>query len=159
MNFSVFIKRYPFLVAGLVCIVLASLVLLAPGVSDTKSSLSDTTYEYAGDMRFEVVDTPEDRELGLSGRTEVDHGYGMLFVFEEPGTPGFWMKDMQVPIDIIWLSDDGTILGIEGNVSPSTYPSVFYAPSPLRLVLETRAGYAKDAGWSVGDRIALPNFK
>lgn len=156
MSPQAFIKRYPFLVAGIMCVVLASLVLLAPNVSDT---VSDRAYEYAGGMRFEVVDTPEERELGLSGRTHVEDGYGMLFVFEEVDTPGFWMKDMQVPIDIIWLSDDGTILGIEENVSPSTYPSVFYAPAPLRLVLETKAGHAKEAGWSVGTHIALPNLK
>lgn len=105
---------------------------------------------------FEVVASPEAREQGLSGRADVPHGYGMLFVFDQPGTYGFWMKDMLVPIDIIWLASDGTIVGIEDSVSPSTYPTPFFPTSPVRLVLETRAGEAQAQGWSVGTRLALP---
>ena len=105
---------------------------------------------------FEVVASPEAREQGLSGRADVPHGYGMLFVFDQPGNYGFWMKDMLVPIDIIWLNGDGTIVGIEDSVSPSTYPAPFFPPSPVKLVLETRAGEAKAQGWSVGTKLRLP---
>lgn len=107
-------------------------------------------------FRFEVVDTEEARVQGLSGRTEVPGGYGMLFVFERADRYGFWMKDMKVPIDIIWLADDGTVLALDEAVSPDTYPAPFYPPRPVRLVLETRAGEAKAQGWSVGTRIVLP---
>ncbi|MES2668219.1 MAG: DUF192 domain-containing protein [Patescibacteria group bacterium] len=105
---------------------------------------------------FEVVASEEARAQGLSGRTSVPPGYGMLFVFDAPERYGFWMKDMLVSIDIIWLADDGTILAIEENVSPSTYPTPFYPPQPVRLVLETRPGEAAAQGWSVGSRIPLP---
>lgn len=107
-------------------------------------------------FRFELADSPEERVQGLSGRREVPSGYGLLFVFEEPGTPGFWMKDMYVPIDIIWLADDGTVLGIEEAVSPATYPQAFYPPEPVSLVLETRAYEARAQGWEVGSRVPLP---
>ncbi len=107
-------------------------------------------------FRFEIANTPLTRQQGLSGRTEVPPGYGMLFVFDMPDRHGFWMKDMFVAIDIIWLADDGTILGIAESVSPETYPTPFYPPSPVRLVLETRAGEAKAQGWTVGSRIPLP---
>lgn len=107
-------------------------------------------------FRFEIANTPLTRQQGLSGRTEVPPGYGMLFVFDMPDRHGFWMKDMFVAIDIIWLADDGTILGITESVSPETYPTPFYPPSPVRLVLETRAGEAKVQGWTVGSRIPLP---
>lgn len=107
-------------------------------------------------FKFEIADSQEERVQGLSGRREVPPNYGLLFVFDEPGRPGFWMKDMYVPIDIIWLSEDGTILGIEEAVSPSTYPQAFYPPEPVSLVLETRAYEARAQGWEVGTQIALP---
>lgn len=158
MTPAAFIKRFPYLVLGIVLLLVGGIVLVIPEpMSDRAPAVSDTSYLYAAGMRFELADTPAEREQGLSGRTEIPEDYGMLFVFEEKGLPGFWMKDMLVPIDIIWLADDGTILGIERSVSPSTYPAVFYAPEPVQLVLETRAGHAREAGWDTGTRISLPN--
>lgn len=107
-------------------------------------------------FRFELADTQEKRIQGLSGRRDVPANYGLLFVFESAGRPGFWMKDMYVAIDMIWLSEDGTVLGIEEAVAPETYPEVFYPPAPVRYVLETRAYEARAQGWEAGSRIALP---
>lgn len=119
---------------------------------------SSRVFEAAPDapFRFEIADSQEERVQGLSGRREVPANYGLLFVFEELGSPGFWMKDMHVSIDIIWLSEDGTILGIEEAVSPRTYPEAFYPPVPVKLVLETRAYEARAQGWEVGSRVPLP---
>jgi len=80
----------------------------------------------------------------------------MLFVFEDNDAYGFWMKDMHLAIDILWLSDSGQIIGIEHSVEPDTYPAVFYAPAPVRHVLEVAAGTAKSNGWDIGDAIAIP---
>lgn len=107
-------------------------------------------------FRFEVADSEAEHEQGLSGRTEVKPGSGLLFIFDRPDRYGFWMKDMLISIDIIWLADDGTILEIEEGVSPDTYPTPFYPPRPVTFVLETRVGEAKAQGWIVGTRIPLP---
>jgi len=107
-------------------------------------------------FRFEIADTDAERVQGLSGRREVPPGYGLLFIFDRKERYGFWMKDMHVSIDIIWLADDGTVLAIDENVSPNTFPTPFYPPEPVSRVLETRAGEAKVQGWGVGSKIALP---
>jgi len=129
----------------------------------TPSPLSNTTdfpvekqkIQLPSHFEFEVVTSDEDRARGLSGRVVPDH-YGMLFVFTEPMRYGFWMKDMLVSIDMVWLSEDGTILGIEHEVSPLTYPQTFRSPTPAVYVLETRAGYAREQGWDEGEVIPLP---
>ncbi|HEX8946642.1 MAG TPA: DUF192 domain-containing protein, partial [Candidatus Paceibacterota bacterium] len=110
----------------------------------------------AGAVRFEIATTTAAQERGLGGRASIPSDYGMLFVFTTPDRYGFWMKDMLVPIDIIWLSDTGMVLGVEDSVATSTYPHVFYAPEPVRYVLETRAGVASARGWSVGAHVPLP---
>lgn len=107
-------------------------------------------------FRFEIADTDAEHAQGLSGREDVPPGYGLLFIFDRKERYGFWMKDMLVSIDMIWLADDGTVLAIDEAVSPDTYPTPFYPPEPVRLVLETRAGEARAQGWNVGSRIALP---
>ena len=107
-------------------------------------------------FRFEIADSEAERVQGLSGRSNVPPGSGLLFIFDRPERYGFWMKDMLISIDIIWLADDGTILEIEEGVSPDTYPTPFYPPRPVRYVLETRVGEAKAQGWTVGTRIQLP---
>lgn len=107
-------------------------------------------------MSFEIADTPAKQEQGLSNRASIPDNYAMLFVFRQPARVGFWMKDMLVPIDMIWLSDNGTIVLVDHSVDPSTYPHAFYPPVPVPYVLETRAGYANDHGWDVGKKVALP---
>ncbi len=116
------------------------------------SSVSDSPIHF----EFEIASTTEARVIGLSGRSDVPEGYGMLFVFPEPGSYGIWMKDMLVAIDIIWLSSDGTVLGINHKVTPDTYPKIFYPPQPASYVLETRAGEAVRQHIDVGDKLPLP---
>lgn len=113
--------------------------------------------EQAGALQFEIADTEAERMQGLSGRSTVPQD-GLLFVFPEPGTYGFWMKDMLISIDMIWIAEDGSIVAIDEAVSPDTYPNLYRPPVPVRYVLETEAGDAKSRGWSVGTRISLPLF-
>ncbi|MBP6860420.1 MAG: DUF192 domain-containing protein [Candidatus Pacebacteria bacterium] len=105
------------------------------------------------DMQIEIADTNAARVQGLSGRSALADDYGMLFVFEDVGRYGFWMKDMYLVIDIIWIKDNGEIVGIEREVSPETYPTVFYPPEPVRYVLEIAGGSAERRGFLVGARI------
>lgn len=106
-------------------------------------------------IEVEIADSPDEQARGLSGRTEIPHGYGMLFVFEEEGIYHFWMKDMLTSIDIIWLREDGTILAIEHDVSPSTFPRTFAPPEPVRYVLETAVGEAERQGWDLDSSISI----
>lgn len=110
----------------------------------------------AARFTWEVATTTQAQARGLGGRADVPSRYGLLFVFPEDGTYGFWMKDMLVPIDMLWLSDSGQVVYEQENVAPDTYPDVFYPTTPARYVLETRAGEAAREGWTVGSVVPLP---
>lgn len=84
--------------------------------------------------------TLEERENGLSGTSELPVGQGLLFTFPVPDRYGFWMKDMNYPIDMFWFDSQFKLVNKELSVSPDTYPNVFYPPVPATYVLETRAG-------------------
>jgi len=100
----------------------------------------------------EVVDTPQERTKGLSQRTELGEGQGLLFIFQKPGHIGIWMKDMIFPIDILWFDEEKNVTDIKKNATPESYPEVFY-PSALALyVLEVNVGFAEQHGIEVGDQ-------
>ncbi|MES2214210.1 MAG: DUF192 domain-containing protein [Patescibacteria group bacterium] len=101
----------------------------------------------------QIADNFQLREVGLSGKESLNEG-GMLFKFERPATYGFWMKDMNFPIDIVWILKD-KVVHIEGSVEPETYPKVFYPGSPADFVLELPAGYAAAHNIKIGDPFSV----
>lgn len=106
-----------------------------------------------GSRQLEVVDTDETRGKGLGNRTNLPLGQGMLFVYDDASIHCFWMKDMKFPIDMIWLSSDRTVVHVERNVSPDTYPKSFCPGSAAQYVIELNAGQAAELGISVGNRL------
>jgi len=96
----------------------------------------------------EVESTEASREQGLSGRTSLADGSGMLFVFQQPGMYGFWMKDMNFALDMLFADSNGKIVTIVQNATPESYhqnpPQVFYPTAPIRYVLEVPAGFAAE---------------
>jgi uncharacterized membrane protein (UPF0127 family) len=114
----------------------ASNIVITAGTKDAYSLAFDTFSFAEGYERdiialgntlitADIANTPEKRALGLSGRETLLPDTGMLFVFDTPGSHDIWMKDMRFPIDILWIDINGTIVHIEKNVSPDTYPSLF----------------------------------
>jgi uncharacterized membrane protein (UPF0127 family) len=113
-----------------------------------------------GTVYAEVVDTPKSREQGLSGRSGLGEDEAMLFVFEHPGKYGFWMKDMLFAIDIVWISEDGTVVHIERNITPSTYfvtnpPQTFINTPDAKYVLELAAGQSGKLGVYLGTKVKI----
>lgn len=102
-----------------------------------------------------ISDTKEARDRGLSGLKSLDSTKGMLFVFDKPDFYSFWMKDMNFPIDIVWMDHEFTILEIQKNISPNTYPKVFRSPQKALYVLEVNAGFADKLKMKVGDSFIL----
>jgi uncharacterized membrane protein (UPF0127 family) len=101
-----------------------------------------------------VADTAHLREVGLGGKTHLAENQAMLFVFDTDGLYSFWMKDMQIPIDIAWLDADKRVVYLLANVSPDTYertpPQVFTPPVAARYVVEMAAGNAAKLGLGIG---------
>ena len=145
-------KKY--LLAVLVLVAIAMLAYAAwPKEVDTTVmrtiSIGDTV------ISVEVADTEDSREQGLSGRSDLRSGKGMLFVFDTDGTWGIWMKDMQFPIDIVWVDVFGTVVTVAENVAPDTYPKVFNPSAPARYVLELPAGFTAEQGIKEGSIIKI----
>lgn len=102
-----------------------------------------------------VAEDKESRTSGLSGVESMQYYDGMLFVFEEPQLHGFWMKDMNFPLDIIWLDEAGMVIHIENNLSPDSYPKVFQPKTESLYVIELGGGVAEESGIKAGDQVRV----
>lgn len=118
---------------------------------------NDKSYIVIGEtvLRAEIVDEPLERSRGLSGRDEIKATEGMLFVWEKPDKYGIWMKEMNFPIDIIWIDEKSEVIYMKKNALPESYPEIFYPDKPAKYVLEVYSGFIEDHGIKNGD---LLNF-
>lgn len=103
---------------------------------------------------LEIADEQDEITQGLSDRTSMPAGYGMLFVLEPPGIYPFWMNRMHFPLDIIWIND-----GVVVDVVTLPPPQVGELPVTHRpkvvadSVLELNAGEATGYGLRVGSTV------
>jgi hypothetical protein len=141
------------------CGILLAILVGAVLASFHRTFTTQPTAEFGGvTLQIEYATTTEARERGLSGRMSVPGDYGMLFVFEKDDQYGFWMKDMEVPIDIFWLDAQKRVVSSALEVATSTFPTVFYPNIPARYVLETEAGFGRAHGIATGTPLLLKNF-
>ncbi len=112
----------------------------------------------------DVANTEALRERGLSGRAALAPNSGMLFVFGQRGDWGIWMKDMNFPIDIVFVSDTseqgvGSVVSVVHDASPDSYkkspPDIFYPPLAVPYVIELPQGFAAAHGVAVGTKVVL----
>ncbi len=92
----------------------------------------------------ELARTNEDSERGLMYRTSMGADRGMLFDLGKRQAHTFWMHDTCIPLDMLFIDDDGLVVGVLENVPPMNddHRSV---PCPSSHVLETNAGWSRRA--------------
>jgi uncharacterized protein len=105
----------------------------------------------------EAADTPAKRETGLMNRTSLNENAGMLFVFPTEQPQSFWMKNMRIPLDIVYITADMRVLQIYQSVPPCTGdPCVLYtASAPIKYVLEVNSGFSERNGIKSGDTVLI----
>lgn len=127
--------------------------VLAPTPS-TEIRQVDITLANDTVVRAYIADSPKEREEGLGPFDYLPQGQGMLFVFEQETIPVFWMKDVEYPLDIVWLHN-GSVVGTEEGLSPDERDErPTYSPTvPVTHVLEVHAGVVEQEGIKIGQRL------
>lgn len=105
-------------------------------------------------LDVEVAEKEEQRLRGLMYRTELPEGAGMLFVMGGRSVHRFWMKNTCLPLDMLFIDDDGLIVGIEENV-PTMNTHNYQVGCPSRYVLEVNAGWCKRHRVEPGQHVRL----
>ncbi len=104
----------------------------------------------------EIADSDEERQVGLMNRESLPEDAGMLFVFEEDVSFGFWMKNTLIPLSIAFADADGEIVRILDMEPCEADPCTVYEPeATYRTALEVNQGAFADWGVAEGDRLTL----
>ncbi|RJQ19950.1 DUF192 domain-containing protein [Candidatus Woesearchaeota archaeon] len=105
---------------------------------------------------LEVARTAVEKQQGLMFRESLADDAGMLFIFDDTAPRGFWMKNTLIPLDMIYLDENFTVVEVKENVPPCTEdPCPTYVSVPARYVLEVNAGASARSGIRVGSRATL----
>jgi uncharacterized membrane protein (UPF0127 family) len=111
----------------------------------------------SGEHRFtvEVAATPEQQERGLMFRRSLGPDQGMIFPYSPSQEVGFWMKNTLIPLDMIFIRSDGTIVRIV-TAKPHSLDPV-RSGEPVSAVLEIAGGRAAELGIREGDVARWPH--
>lgn len=143
--------------------IIASATLIVTGCAPKDGEVADpgARIEFPGtgsSLTVRVADSADEQQRGLMGVEELGPDRGMAFVYGEPTTSSFWMKDTLIPLSIAFVAEDGSIVAIE-EMTPcrrdDPCPTWDSDGRPYVLAIEANAGWFADHGIVVGDRADL----
>ena len=102
-------------------------------------------------LNVEIADDSEKIQRGLMFRENLPEDQGMLFIFDREGTYSFWMMNMKIHLDMIWLDSDGKVVHIVEDAAPCidaahTSLCTFNPDEPAKYVLEVNSGFVQQHG-------------
>jgi uncharacterized membrane protein (UPF0127 family) len=105
-------------------------------------------------LDIEIADDDYQRETGLMYRSSMQDDRGMLFIFEDEQPRGFYMKNTDIPLDLIFLNAQNKIVSIAKNAQPRNLETI-PSEAPAQYVLEVNAGLADQWNLQPGDSLIL----
>ena len=107
-------------------------------------------------ITIEIADTDDERQAGLSNRSSLKSGHGMLFIFPNESKQVFWNQDMKFPIDVVWIKGD-RIVNVDHLPLDSGENVRVAAPQEIDKVLELNKGDADKYSIKPGETITVHN--
>ena len=110
------------------------------------------------EIEVELATSQAQRETGLMHRTHLGETQGMLFVYPATEELRVWMKNTLLPLDVLFLDNDGRIVALLENLQPCRQHScpIFTSKKPARYMLELNAGFIARQHLALGQSVQLP---
>jgi uncharacterized protein len=129
----------------------------AASISFEESLLTVAAADDRFEFQVELAVSPAQRSQGLMFREDLEEDRGMLFDFGQPQQATMWMRNTYVPLDMLFIDEDGRITQIAENTQPLS-DAVVASREPVRAVLELLGGVSAKLGIKPGDRVIHPLF-
>ena len=108
-------------------------------------------------IRAEAEIDPIDMQKGMMFRDSLPRGRGMLFIHDKPGAYQYWMYQVRIPLDIVWMDTSHRIAEISADTPPcktkASLCPTYGGHQTAQFVLELGGGEAKRLGLSVGQTL------
>jgi uncharacterized membrane protein (UPF0127 family) len=143
-------------IARFLSVLLAMVLLPMAALAQCATDRVDLRGDW-GQARFtvEVADDPAERAQGLMFRESLPRSSGMLFLYDQPQRPVFWMRNTLIPLDMVFVDSAGTVLRIHENAVPLDETGIDGGPGVL-AVLEINGGLSRQLGLDVGSQLRHP---
>jgi len=149
-----------------VAVLIGSVIYLDRAQTDTSTQASASFVQDGkeiGKVSLEVADNDSARRKGLMFRKNLEKDQGMLFVFEDEAARSFWMKNTYIPLDIIFVDSNMSIVNIEEaypqpNVSDRNL-EIYRSEAPAKYVIELNQGYSENISLEKGDKVKIRRIK
>ena len=105
----------------------------------------------------EIAEDPGEKARGLMFRRDLPKDRGMIFLYDPPQPTSMWMRNTAIPLDMIFITEQGTVLRIEANTEPFS-TDIINSGGETVAVLELNAGEAAKVGLKPGDRVVFPGL-
>ena len=116
------------------------------------------TYQGKKRLNVELCLTNRQRQIGMMCRQEMGDDEGMLFIFNNMSRRSFWMKNTLIPLDMIFLDNEGRIVGIVESATPLSLEG--RSPKAhAQYVLEIAGGQSKRLGIKIGQWVDLSELE
>lgn len=140
-------KQFPIFVFAIGCFICGSTSLV----------YAQTSVCFESDCFYpELAQTAVQKEKGLMGREQLTENGGMLFIYDQDIRPAFWMKNMRIALDFVWLDHEARVVDLHQAVLPCAQdcPSIV-SRYPVKYVLEISAGSVEKQGIEIGDHAVI----
>jgi|GEM_PF-969307 len=162
-------KRFTFFVIG--CVVILLIALQASrnlGASDiagfnrdlknynAKLQIFDRNSKLVASFNIAIAKSDEQKMYGLMNLKKLPEDHGMLFSFKESQVINMWMKNTEIPLDMIFIDTDDEISAIRSHAKPNSL-ELISSEKEARYVLEINAGLAQELGIEARQKVKILN--
>ncbi len=127
------------------------------GSGDAASATFLVDGEARATVSLEIARTDAEHRRGLMGRESLAADHGMVFVFDRAADRVFWMKNTLIPLDMVFVAPNGTVLNVEhAHVQPNASDSElerYRSDGPAKYVIEVNRGFANQTGLGPGTEV------
>ncbi len=130
-------------------------IILVLGCVVQKTDSAVVNFSGRTAITVEIADSPAEWQEGLMHRSVLPEGKGMLFIFPDEGQRSFWMKNTLIPLDMIFVSANYTIIDINKNAQPCSVCDSYRSSGRAKYVIEVNANFTSEHNISIGDTIKI----
>jgi uncharacterized membrane protein (UPF0127 family) len=158
-----------FLIIAIIAVIL--ILVLPDNVSKPMNGFAQYAFKKEGTALFldkseriiaffdiEIAETPDEMKTGLMYRDSLSLKQAMLFIYDKPDILSFWMKNTYLPLDMVFIGADSSIVSIGEKTTPFSEQSIV-SKGPAQFVLEINAGLASAYGLKIGDKFSWARDK
>lgn len=131
----------------------------AGSIALDKQPLAIVTASGRHQVIVEVARTKQEQATGLMFRRSIGPDEGMIFLYPQDLEITMWMRNTYIPLDMIFVKRDGSVLRVEENTEPLSERVISSESDTARAVIELKGGSAARLGIRAGDKVEYPAFK